>query len=580
MSVASAVAPVAADPLAEKLRELRLERGRADWPELVLGVSRALTVAVNGVLVAGDPPVVVAPEQPGGELPASWLTAAQRARLARGVWAGPEGGNWLFAVPVGNVASLNAAPTAGVLILEIATRHQMDLALTRERLVALAAYCEAATQAAAGALAARSALAASAIEAFLQAPDRSAALTAAASALAHTIGGVERLALVRVSGPNATSIAIADQPVVDRSGHLARLLTGLVEDVVDSSDASRLCLGEPTTPAQQAYLRQFGKRPLLAQLGPERRLGLAVAFAPDHDATEAGTWFAPSLALLERILEPQPPRFSIGFRRRWLIRGGLLAGLIALLAVAPRADLVEAPASLQPEWQQAISAPFDGVVAYSTTQPGDRVEADTTVLARLDTREIELEIAAARARAANELRDATVARANGQPAQEQLALLSASRAESQLALLRHRLASAELRSPRSGVIVSGDLRRSLGQPVLRGQTLFEIAPDVSVRADVYVLDEDIARVEPGQVVRILPDAEPDKPRRGIVERVRPMAEIVQSRNAFLATVRLDSGAEPLRPGSAGVAHIEIGYTTWLASLLKQPVRYIRKKFWI
>ncbi|TCR65737.1 HlyD family efflux transporter periplasmic adaptor subunit [Bosea sp. BK604] len=580
MSLAPAVAPVATDPLAERLRELRLQRGRDDWPELVLSVSQDLTLATRGALVAGDPPVLLAPKAPDRELPAPWLAAAQRARLARGVWAGPEGAGWLFAVPVGSVAPVNAAPAPGVLVLEIATRHQIDLALTRERLVAVAALCEAATQAAAGGLAARAALAASAVEAYLQAPDRSAGLTAAAGVLAHATAGVERLALVRISGASPTTIAIADQPVVDRAGNLARLLVGLVEDVLDGPEPSRACTGEPTSPAQQAYVDQFGKRPLLAQLGPARHLGLAVAFAPDHAPGDGEARFAPSLALLERVLQPQPPRLSIGARRRWLIRGGFLAAAVIGLAVAPRTDTVEAPASLQPEWQQTISAPFDGIVAYSTAQPGDHVEAGTTVLARLDTREIELEIAAARARAANELRDATVARAGGQPAQEQLALLSASRAESQLALLRHRLASAELRSPRSGVIVSGDLRKSLGQPVLRGQTLFEIAPDISVRADARVLDEDIRRVEPGQPVRILPDAEPDRPRHGVVERVRPMAEVVQSRNSFLVTVRLEPGAEPLRPGSEGIAHIETGRTTWLMSLLKQPIRYIRKKLWI
>ena len=40
-----------------------------------------------------------------------------------------------------------------------------------------------------------------------------------------------------------------------------------------------------------------------------------------------------------------------------------------------------------------------------------------------------------------------------------------------------RIELADVRSPIDGVIIAGDLRRSLGQPLTRGQVLFEHAPD-------------------------------------------------------------------------------------------------------
>lgn len=260
---------------------------------------------------------------------------------------------------------------------------------------------------------------------------------------------------------------------------------------------------------------------------------------------------------------------------------GAAAAIIALLAVLPRAAVVEAPVVLRPERAQVVTAPFDGLLEASTVQPGDAVVARQTPIARLATREVELELAAARARAANDLRDASVARAGGQPAQEQISLLAARRAEAQVALLEHRLQLADIRAPADGVIIAGDLRRSLGQPLSRGQVLFEIALAGPLRAEALVLDEDSTRLREGQRLRFATAAEPGRTRDAVVERIRPMAEVVEGRNVFRVIARIeDAQDDDLRPGMEGWARIETGRTTWLMALLRDPIRWVRRRFWI
>ena len=565
------------DPLSTRLGELRELREQGNWAELLLRMGQELTVAVAGGVISGEPLQLVVPQ--GATCPDEWIGVAARAIQARGVWAGPTGSRWLFGVPVGHVGPTDAAPAPAALVLEIATLQQLDLALTRERLATLGAFAETITQASVGRKAVSGALAAASADGMLRASDQMTGLLEAANVLARRIAGIERLALVRIARKSAATLVIADQPVLDRAADLPRMLAALAEETLDLTSSTTILDTDPPSPAQQTFFTRFGRRPLLIQVSPFRRLVLVVTFHGQRPA-DAETAFAPSLALLERVLDPRPPRVRQETRNLWMVRLSGVAALVALLALLPRGDVVEAPATFQPEWQQVISAPFDGVIDASTVQPGDNVEGEKTILARLQTREIELEIAAARANAANERRNATVARAGGQPAQEQIALLSAQRAEARVALLEHRLSVAELHSPVSGVIVSGDLRRSLGQPVVRGQTLFEIAPDAAKRLEIRVLDEDINRVSVGQSVLVMPAAEPERPRRAVVERVRPAAEVVQQRNSFLVVARLDLDASPLRPGSEGVARIETGTTTWLWSLLRQPVRYIRQIFWI
>jgi hypothetical protein len=56
--------------------------------------------------------------------------------------------------------------------------------------------------------------------------------------------------------------------------------------------------------------------------------------------------------------------------------------------------------------------------------------------------------------------------------------------------------------------------------------------------------------------------------------------VLQGRNVFLVVAQLEPDDAPLHPGSEGVTRIETGQTTWLAALLRQPVRYMRRLLWI
>jgi multidrug resistance efflux pump len=249
--------------------------------------------------------------------------------------------------------------------------------------------------------------------------------------------------------------------------------------------------------------------------------------------------------------------------------------------VIPRTDEVVASFVAQPSVVHVVTAPFDGVLEASAVRPGDPV-SEGEVLARLSTRELALEIAAVRARAANDLREAAIARAAGHPAQEMIAELSARRNEAQRALLEYRLGLAEVRAPASGVVLAGDLRRSLGQALARGQTLFEIASPDDLRAEILLPEARAHRVQPGQTGWLAPAADPGARIAVTIERVRPMAEVVQGRNVFRAIAVLPEGQgdAPLRAGAEGVARVEVGETTWLAWALRDAWTALRRFLWL
>lgn len=568
------------DPLSERLARLRARRREPGWAHDLLELGRELAMAEAGAVLArgAEGWEAIAPET-ADAVPAAWTALADSAVSGRGIAASAVGreGRWVFAAAAGAADPPGAPARPAVLLLEVASALPMDLVLTRERMAFLGALAESGATEAVLAARAPAALATAAAEALLGADQLAAGLHEAALVLARAgLVGAERVAVVV---PRSRAVGVSDQPQVTPGADLPRRLLDLAEEALDRGTPRLSGGGSAASPAERAYAAAIGANPVLVVPGRAGGAVLVVAFAPGTGVPEqAGEQLTPAATMIGALA--QGPRPGRRWPRRW-IAAGAVGAVLAALALAPRDAVVEAPMVLRPERAQVVTAPFDGVVEASVAQPGDPAVAGETPLARLATREVELEFAAARARAANDMRDAAVARAGGQPAQEQIAMLSARRAEAQVALIEHRLRLADIRAPADGVIIAGDLRRSLGQPVSRGQVLFELALPGPLRAEVLVLDEDSPALREGQAVRLSAAAEPGRVREAVVERIRPMAEVIEGRNVFRVIARL-SGPEQdgLRPGMEGWARIKTGRTTWLAALLRDPVRWVRRRLWI
>jgi multidrug resistance efflux pump len=122
-------------------------------------------------------------------------------------------------------------------------------------------------------------------------------------------------------------------------------------------------------------------------------------------------------------------------------------------------------------------------------------------------------------------------------------------------MLKHRAENLDIRCPIAGVVVRGDARRRENARLSMGDTLFEIAPLEKMVVDVFVQDEDVSYVRPGQEVKIRLDAFPSKPRLGTLERLNPQAEFRGQQNVFVAKVALDNADGALRPGMAASCQV-------------------------
>jgi len=268
----------------------------------------------------------------------------------------------------------------------------------------------------------------------------------------------------------------------------------------------------------------------------------------------------------------------------------LILGVILFLTFGKGQFRAEAPFVLEATYQQVVCASFDGYIKIVNKEVGDTVKGNETILAELDTAELRLRLAAAKAEKAGYDKQEDAAMRDGETAQAQIAQANSDKAEAQIDLLNYLIEQGKIISPISGTVVKGDLKRQIGAPVKTGDVLFEVTPLESLRAELLVPEDQIFDIAVDQEGYLATVSYPAQRLKFVVERVNPMAEVVNNRNVFKVRAQLlaedPSVEDPLaehpwmRPGMEGVAKISIGKRRYVWIWTRRIVNWLRMKFWL
>ncbi|MBF0109080.1 MAG: efflux RND transporter periplasmic adaptor subunit [Magnetococcales bacterium] len=286
-------------------------------------------------------------------------------------------------------------------------------------------------------------------------------------------------------------------------------------------------------------------------------------------------------SLYERLLEgtEEEGQQSTGpsGRRRKLLAALSLA--VTLFFSVTEGDYrLSATASLEGGIRRVVVAPFDGYVASARVRAGQVVRKGEE-LARLDDRDIRLEISRWTSQQAQYQKQTDDAQAQHNLAQIQIALAQARQAAAQRELSEAMLARARIIAPFDGVIVSGDLSQHLGGSLTKGQTLFEIAPLNAYRVALLVEEFDIGQVAVGQKGELMLAALPGRTFPFHVSLVTPVATVSDGRNQFRVEATLADGDERLRPGMEGVGKIDIGRELLIWIWTHRFLEWLRLQTW-
>jgi len=292
-------------------------------------------------------------------------------------------------------------------------------------------------------------------------------------------------------------------------------------------------------------------------------------FTPaEVELCEAVAALAGSLLQQRRDAEAGPiPRARQLFSEAWQRRFGpdqirlklaaaVFGPILLLLAIAPGTYRVTCDATLEGEVQRAVVAGVDGFVAAAAVRAGDTVK-EGQVLARIDDRDVRLELHKWRGRRDQLRREHRQALADHDRAQSSIFGAQIAQAEAQLQLLEEDLTRTALPAPFDGIVIRGDLSQSLGAPVKKGDVLFEVARAGAYRIILEVDERDIADVTAGQAGSLTLSALPDRTVPLSVDRVTPVATAQDGRNHYRVEARLDEPVDTLRPGMVGIAKIDV-----------------------
>ncbi|OUD13311.1 efflux RND transporter periplasmic adaptor subunit [Thioflexithrix psekupsensis] len=246
-------------------------------------------------------------------------------------------------------------------------------------------------------------------------------------------------------------------------------------------------------------------------------------------------------------------------RKRW--RGGVLFGvllfILSLILTIPVTHYIEGQATLQSSVRRFVTAPFPSVLKTSLREPGDVVAAGD-ILAVLDGQEVAWTVAGLTAEKNRLLKQKDISAASRDTAAVQVAELEIERVEAQLALQDYRMEHLDIRSPISGVILSGDLKRVQGSPLDAGQSLFEIAPLAEMVVEVAVPVTEWAYIALNLPMTVKLTAYPNETWSLHVQRIHPKITVQDGATVVIVEGKLSNQNNQLRPGMRGKAQIEIG----------------------
>ena len=271
-------------------------------------------------------------------------------------------------------------------------------------------------------------------------------------------------------------------------------------------------------------------------------------------------------------------RLTPGRRRTILLASAL--GLL-LVSVVPWPAAIGGDGQVLPASEIAIRAGVAGVVRDVAARAGEHVEAGQR-LATLEPLGLSARVAALRADAERaQARSATAGEASDAYARR-LADLDKESALARLAAAEGEQARTQLVAPLAGFVLTPDLEALEGRRLEEGQVFAQVSPLDTLRVEVGVSEADVARIEPGQTLRLKVLGFPDRQFKGTVSEVAwagdPTAPGRPAVFKVLGRVANPNGL--LKSGMTGRARVDVRPDTLLSRWTRGFWRWLRMSFWM
>jgi multidrug efflux pump subunit AcrA (membrane-fusion protein) len=183
------------------------------------------------------------------------------------------------------------------------------------------------------------------------------------------------------------------------------------------------------------------------------------------------------------------------------------------------------------------------------------------------------------AEAATADRQAALAAARGDPAEERLQRLRAEALRRELGLLDEQVDLTTVRAPTSGVVLTPRLEERVGASLDEGDLILTLGRTDTLELEFGVDQRDLGRVREGQEVRLRVDALPQRTFSGTVVSIGqlPIDTVETVRYPVRARVANPDGL--LKPSMAAYVRVLTDNASAGGRLLRGPARWARLMWW-
>jgi RND family efflux transporter MFP subunit len=264
-------------------------------------------------------------------------------------------------------------------------------------------------------------------------------------------------------------------------------------------------------------------------------------------------------------------------RRRLQVLAGAAAVLLALVTLVRWPyRIAGADASFRALQRAEVRAFAPGVVERVLVREGDAVAVGAP-LAVLRNPDLRADHEEATAEAAVAEREAARARSGGDAASARLELVRSEAYRREAGLLSGLVEALVVRAPTSGVVLTPRPEERAGRQLDAGAELLVLGRLDTLELEFQVAQKDVARVRPGQEVRLRVDAMPQRTFRGRVTSIGALPP--GEAGSFPVRAAVPNADGLLRPGMAAYARVLTESASVLGRAVRAPARWFRLLWW-
>ena len=286
----------------------------------------------------------------------------------------------------------------------------------------------------------------------------------------------------------------------------------------------------------------------------------------------------PAAPLGERLRQGVSGLKSISLKK--LATGvALVAGVVACLTLIHIQDYIAANIELQPV-RHSYFAAAAGKIEQVLVQEGQHVEAGT-VLAKLDTSELRLQLQQKNAELQKISNEAIAMQAKGDIAAFRVKELERNSLNYEIEILQQNIKNSTIIAETAGTVLTANPKELIGKPVGFAEEILQLAKDGLVHVRFEIEEGDIALVRKDQLVSFRLFAYPGKTfgdatrLRSVAAEAQPLSPADPESLGFFANslLKLEQD-ESIRAGMTGHGKIQIGKKPLWHYLFRKPLAYL------